>query len=290
MGTLFLLILLLLTGGAGIYFTTSLKSETQAILQDNYKSVDYCHAMQQQLENISFHQSLFSLFDSSLTAQEHNITEPGELAATRSLRNDFEQLKAGDSSKQTIINIQKEIQRIISLNMSAIHNKDEHAKKIADKAVKIIISLSVLVFIIAFLFSYNFPSIVINPINKLSVAIKEISNKNYCHRINVDSRNEFGTLANAFNDMAERLEHFESSNLNKLMFEKTRAEAVINSLKDASIGIDKNNVILFANFQALQLLGLKASEVVGNTVEQLSKVNDLFNFLMKNDIPALLRS
>ena len=31
------------------------------------------------------------------------------------------------------------------------------------------------------------------------------------------------------------------------MFEKSRAEAVINSLKDASIGIDKNNIVLFAN-------------------------------------------
>ena len=43
------------------------------------------------------------------------------------------------------------------------------------------------------------------------------------------------------------LQYFENSNLNKLMFEKSRAEAVINSLKDASIGIDKNNIVLFAN-------------------------------------------
>ena len=44
---------------------------------------------------------------------------------------------------------------------------------------------------------------------------------------------------------------------NKIIFEKTRAEAVINSLKEASIGIDKNNTILFANDQALQLLNLQ---------------------------------
>ena len=78
--------------------------------------------------------------------------------------------------------------------------------------------------------------------------------------------------------MAERLEYFESSNLNKLMFEKSRAEAVINSLKDASIGIDKTNSVLFANYQALQLLGLRSEEVVGKSVDELKTKNDLFGF------------
>lgn len=84
--------------------------------------------------------------------------------------------------------------------------------------------------------------------------------------------------------MAGRLEYFESSNLNKLMFEKNRAEAVINSLKDASIGIDKNNTVLFANFQALQLLGLRFEEVVAKSVDELKVKNDLFKFLTDKEI------
>ena len=86
--------------------------------------------------------------------------------------------------------------------------------------------------------------------------------------------------------MAEKLQYFESSNLNKLMFEKNRAEAVINSLKDASIGIDKNNIILFANQQALQLLGLKTEDVVGKSVREISVRNDLFRFLIENENPV----
>ena len=38
--------------------------------------------------------------------------------------------------------------------------------------------------------------------------------------------------------MAEKLDEYEHSNLSKILFEKQRAETVINSLKDASIGID----------------------------------------------------
>jgi two-component system, NtrC family, sensor histidine kinase KinB len=83
--------------------------------------------------------------------------------------------------------------------------------------------------------------------------------------------------------MAERLQYFESSNLSKLMFEKSRAEAVINSLKDASVGIDKNNIVLFANYQALELLGLRSEEIIGKSVDDIKKKNDLFRFLIDNE-------
>ncbi len=111
--------------------------------------------------------------------------------------------------------------------------------------------------------------------------IKEIGQKNYRHRIHLQSKDEFGQLAASFNKMAEQLEFFESSNLNKILFEKRRAEAVINSLKDASIGIDKNETVLFANGQALQLLGLSAKEIVGMKTADVSDRNDLFCYLLE---------
>ena len=287
LGTIFLFLLLLLTGGAGIFYTATLKSESKAVLKDNYESLLYCYEMQQQLDSIdiNYSQSL-QQFDIALKKQEKNITEPGEDAATHTLSNLFEQLRSGDSTKQNIKEIQKEIQNVLYLNMNAIHNKNTKAEATAERALTIIIGLVAIIFLISFTFSVNFPSIVVNPIRQLTEAIKEISNKNYKHRIHMDNKDEFGTLADAFNNMAQRLEYFESSNLNKLMFEKSRAEAVINSLKDASVGIDKNNVILFANFQALQLLGLKSTEIVGKSVEELSKRNDLFNFLINNETSA----
>ena len=104
--------------------------------------------------------------------------------------------------------------------MQAIQRKSDIARKTAENALTIIIFLGGLVFLIAFTFLVNFPSIVTNPINHLTEAIKEIANKHYTHRIHIDNKDEFGKLANAFNEMAERLEYFESSNLNKLMFEK----------------------------------------------------------------------
>ncbi len=284
LGTFFLFLLLLLTGGAGIYYMAKLKTEGKNVLKDNYKSLSYCNTMQQQLNRIKNYNELsIDNFENALQQQEKNITEPGEDKATLVLRNYFNKYKTGDTTRQNFISIEEQIQTILSLNMAAIQKKSMIAEKTAEDALGIIVLLGSLVFLIALTFLVNFPSIVTSPIRRLTEAIKEIANKNYKHRIHINNKDEFGILADAFNEMAARLEYFESSNLNQLMFEKNRAEAVINSLKDASIGIDKNNVILFANYQALQLLGLPSEEVVGKNVDELKTKNDLFGFLTGNE-------
>jgi two-component system, NtrC family, sensor histidine kinase KinB len=284
LGTLFLFLLLLVTGGVSIFYMAKLKTEGQSVLTANYESLSYCHTMQQQLSgnDVASIQSL-KTFEDALTKQESNVTEPGEDKITAELRNNFNKLKSRDTSKYIIQSIETEIQSILSLNMQAILKKSEIAEKTADNALTIIIALGGIVFLISFTFIVNFPSVVTDPINRFADAIKEIANKNYTHRIHIENKDEFGKLADAFNEMAERLQYFESSNLNKLMFEKSRAEAVINSLKDASIGIDKNDVVLFANFQALQLLGLRSEEIVGKPVSDIKKKNDLFSFLLDSE-------
>lgn len=225
----------------------------------------------------------FARFDSLLAMQEQNLTEKGEKEETDLLRKDFEALKKGDTSVLLKQDMAARIQAILSINMDAIQRKNTQAQKTAETASNVIILLSTIIFIIGLVFSVNFPAIVVTPIKKFSEAIKEISARNYKHRVHLDHDDEFKQLGNAFNDMSERLEGFESSNLNKLIFEKTRAEAVINSLKDASIGIDKDDAVLFANEQALGLLGLSAGEVIGKSVNEISKKNDLLNFLITKE-------
>lgn len=283
LGTLFLFLLLLVTGGVGIYYMAKLKVEGKNVLKDNYESLSYCHTMQQQLNGVTVNdvQSI-KKFEDALKQQQANITEPGEGEATNNLRSNLTKLKTGDTSQQNLQSIEKQLQSILSVNMRAIQNKSNKTEKTAENTLTIIITLSALVVLIAFTFIVNFPSVVTDPMYRLTEAIKEIANKNYKHRIHTKNKDEFGQLANAFNDMAERLEYFERSNLNKLIFEKSRAEAVINSLKDASIGVDKNNCVLFANYQALQLLGLRSEDVVGKTVDELKTKNDLFAFVIDN--------
>lgn len=283
LGTLFLFILLLIMGGVAIYVTTTFKKDAKTVIKDNYESLSYCHAMMENLDSALLQSpKAISVFEQQLTHQEENETEPGEKHVTAELRASFDKIKSGDTSSVNKIIIQQHLQKILTLNMLAIFSKNQKAEKTAANGTTLIIALAAIIFIIAFTFSVNFPSIVAEPISELTQAISAIANKDYKHRVHITNRDEFGKLANAFNNMAERLEYFENSNLNKLMFEKSRAEAVINSLKDASIGIDKNDIVLFANSQALQLLGMNSIEMVGKNVGELSTKNDLFRFLVND--------
>jgi PAS domain S-box-containing protein len=288
LGTLFLFLLLLLSGGLGIYNLVRLKNAAKNILKDNYESLDYCDIMQRQLDSLNIDRSAaLQKFDRALKKEENNITEPGESEATRILRSAFDQLKEGNTSDSLIKNIHRQLHVILTANMSAIQRKNSITETKADNALTYISLIGGVIFLVALTFSFNFPSVLTNPIRDLTEGIQEISKKNYKHRIHIKNRDEFGQMADSFNTMAERLEYFENSNLNKLMFEKSRAEAVINSLKDASVGIDKNNIVLFANNQALQLLGVEAKDVVGKAASEVAETNDLFRFLLneKNNIP-----
>jgi signal transduction histidine kinase len=288
LGTVFLFLLLLLSGGLGIYNLVRLKDAAQTILKDNYESLDYCDIMQRQLDSLDVDRKVaLQRFDDALTKEENNITEPGEGEASATLRSQLNHLKAGNTSDSVIKNIHRQLHLILTANMSAIQRKNSKTEARAETALTYLSMIAGVIFLVAFTFTFNFPSVLTNPIRALTEGIQEISRKNYKYRIHIKNKDEFGQMADSFNAMAERLEYFESSSLNKLMFEKSRAEAVINSLKDASIGIDKNSIVLFANNQALQLLGLQSSDIVTRPVSDVAARNDLFRYLLdeKNNIP-----
>jgi two-component system, NtrC family, sensor histidine kinase KinB len=284
LGVGFLFALLLLVGGIGFYYFNKISIESQDLLKDNYKSVEYGRKMLDALNTWEKEQDTArTIFETNLAAQENNITEQGESTVTNALRSDYNAFLQHDDSMPLQMSLQKNISRIIQINLNAINEKNATAQKAVENAKLIITMIVTLCFLIGFTFMVNFPGLIANPISKLTEGIKAIADKNYSQRIHLQRNDEFGELAKAFNDMAEQLNEYEHSNLAKIMFEKKRAETVINSLKDASIGIDKNGTILFANQQALQLLNLKEPEVVGHKQSDIQQRNDLFRFLTNEE-------
>ena len=61
--------------------------------------------------------------------------------------------------------------------------------------------------------------------------------------------------------MAEKLDEYEHSNLSQIKFEKSRIETIIEQMRDGIIGFDEHRKILFLNFVAEKLLGVKESQI-----------------------------
>lgn len=277
-GLLFLMILVLSIVSARYMY--EIKSDTENVLVNNYRTLEYSRNMLLSLEDSS--ENALKDFDKILAKQEQNITEIYEKEITQKLRNQYQVLLLNPSDSSSTSKLRQNIFKIMDMNMQAIQRKSEIAKKTADNAVFWIAITGTLCFVIAFILLINLPSNIANPIQKLTESIKQIAEKNYSERVALESHNEFGDLAKSFNIMAQKLEEYNNSNLSKLMMEKKRVETLIDKMHDPVIGLDENMRIIFANEEANQILGLPDSELIGFQSKNIALKNDLLRELIKD--------
>jgi PAS domain S-box-containing protein len=283
LGLSFLFTVILVFGVLGIFYINRLSNDAAKVLKNNHESLVYCNSMLKALEDIPEKPEAAVIFEDNLKKQEANITEAGELEATKELRNDFTELIAALKDSSNYQQIRKGIHIISDLNQNAILKKNSVVQKTADNAKLWLTIIFTVLFLVTLTFIFNFPAIISNPVAKLTEGIVEIAGKNYSKRIYLKQKDEFGELANAFNSMAEKLDQYERSNLAQLRFEKSRIETIINQMKDGIIGFDGKKKILFLNAVAEKLLGVKEAEVMGKYSADIAVNNDLMRTLLQKE-------
>ncbi len=277
-GLLFMLIILL--GLVGAIYINALKADTENILVANYNTLDYARKMLVELD-LSDEKSQ-EIFEENLVAQEHTITEVGELEVTQQLRAFYNEFKLNPADSLRKPRMRKEIYKLMEMNMHAIQRKSEHAQETAEIATFWIAATATLCFLIAFTLLINLPSNIADPINELTNSIKQIADKKYSERVHFETHNEYGDLARSFNIMAEKLQEYNNSNLSKLMMEKKRIETLINNMHDPVLGLDEQLNVIFVNEEAVQIIGLKQPDLIGKPAKELALQNDLIRALVQD--------
>ncbi len=310
---LFIVILsLVVVSGYSLY---KLSNDSSAIIKDNYESVQYSKNMLNAIDEIKTLQAekflnpgkIFddkkytdnlAAFEKNLSAEEHDITEPGEGDFTSSLRtnsrvyfNSFAKIKHDSSFNQEVYSeqilpayrtLKGLIIQVMDVNLQAMIRKNNQAQHTASQAIALMAIFGTLILILALTFSLNFPGYIANPIRELTEGIKQIAEKNYGQSLHFESNDEFGELAAAFNSMALKLNEYENTSLAKTLFEKKRIETIINNMRDAIIGLDENLEILFVNNEASKILGMHAMELTGKYAPDMAIINDLLRSLIKD--------
>lgn len=285
----FLFLMALISSGLADYYLTRLSNDSKAILKDNYRSLVYVKAIEQALDYPKTVNPTVKLqtIESNISKEEQNITEPGEEQLADSLRSTFEVYKLSINNPQATTQLSSKIRgilyNIMQLNMNGIEHRNSKATTTANGAIILVSLVGSLCFLIAFSFMINFPGYIANPVKELISGIKEIANKNYNKRLMFPPKDEFGDLAIAFNQMAGKLNEYESSNVASILFEKRRIETIINSMGDAIIGIDDKQFIIFANTVACTLIGIPEDKLTGQYAPNVALENDLLrNMLFVN--------
>lgn len=257
-----------------------LRSEGTNVIKANYNSIAYMQAMLELLDTETDTIRRTQGLRAQLALQQATITEPSEAEATASLAEAVRAAVHAPADLAAISALRKAIARVIDLNRNAIVLKAEAQEERGERAVLWISLAATFGFLIAFSLFLGVPEQLTEPIRKLTEGIDRIAAGHYSERVELRRRDEFGQMAARFNAMAAELERWQNSNLAHIMTEKARAEAVINSLRDPSIGVDESGRVLFMNRQAADLLGVEPGEMLGLDRVEAARRNDLIAHIL----------
>ena len=73
---------------------------------------------------------------------------------------------------------------------------------------------------------------------------------------------EFNKLGLAFNQMTKQLDIYKQMDIEKILNEKSKAEAIVESISDGIIVTDMNNNIILVNEAAEKIFNIKEQDVL----------------------------
>jgi len=285
-------VVLIIISVLSVTLISKLGSNSQTILQDNYRSVLASQRMKESIERIDS-AALFllaarpdkalpqaslnrPLFESELKVQEGNITEPGEAEVTARLRalwteyqRKFDQLAAmtdPQTARQFYFTelepafekVKNTADEILALNQDAMVRKSNDVQRAAERMNTITISAVVAAVILGLFVSTVLTRRLLRPLLQLSQATKSLGEGNFNARANLRGNDELAQLARDFNAMADRLSQYRNSSLGELLQAQLAMQAAIDSLPDPVVIFGVGGDVTNVNRAAETLLGFSA--------------------------------
>lgn len=295
----------------------NLKSAINDIMVENYRSVLAAEQMMEALERQDSGELIF-LFNKKeegkkiirenrvefikwLGRAEDNITIEGEGKLLESINSDYKKfmkfyneleiLFSKDVKKAQkfyfnnvmphFTNLKKQTQELLLMNQRNMYEAQQAANQNTTEAVYTTLIFSIIVVILAIFFGLYFSSQIIKPIRELEKKAKQIGEGDLDSRIEIKTKDEIGELAKEFNSMTEKLQQYDKINVQRLVSEKKKSEAIVKSISSPLIVTDSEYKIVLLNPAAEELFDISENKVINKHF--LEEVNDeeIFN-LMKN--------
>lgn len=298
-----------------IFNFQGLKNAIENMMQANYLSIELGQEMGVSLERQDAAVLSYLFLDNSsdavaafkeneraflknLARAEDNITEPGEEKLLKNLNAaytayllKYTTLLQLDREKATpyyysemipLLDTCKAATReLIAINQQGMlgrRNETEHMAAQATVSTSVTAGAAILAgLIIAVVISNR----IIGPINNLIHKMKRIEEGDYSHQIPVVGDDEIAVLAKEYNIMAEQLRLYAQMNVEKIMQEKQKAEAVVEGISDGVIVTDRENRILLMNPAAEKELGVLEQDALHRHFLETVKQEDIFQAIQR---------
>lgn len=292
--------LLLVTGIWAIYNFISLNQAIKDIMVASYRSVVASQKMIEALEQQDNAASSFLFvnpdtdgignfltnqqeFSKWYTIAQGNVTFLGERETLKRINEDYHlyliyfqrlrEMSLKNSSQvrdfyfkeltPQFTKVKRECYALLNINQNHMVRADNRAKVNAGKAIFSTTGVSLLAVFLAIFLGYKISAIIITPTLKLTEHAKKIGEGDLDQTIKVETKDEIGKLAEEFNRMTERLREYEKHNIEKLIAERRRANAIVRSIPDPLIVVDADYRIIAINSSAEKLFIIKEKQVKG---------------------------
>lgn len=278
---------------------SALGDASNAILQDNYRSILAAEIMLDALERQdsavlltvtgdperadSLYQAHAAQFYQWLGRAKDNITIPRETIIIDSLETqyaayiqaygDFQQAftrgRPGDTFqtryRTQLLPLFQELRQatlqLRQVNESTMYAASDRAEQLAGRALWSTLGIGIAGILLGLIGSYWIASRITRPLQRMMAATQEIAQGDYDTRVPEETGDELGELAQEFNTMTAKLAEYHNMNIQQIVAEKQKNEAILQSIDDPMVVIGPDRSLRNCNEAAIRLFDLRHSDV-----------------------------
>lgn len=286
-GTLLLLVLAVLLGIYALPVIYRLGGAIRETLYRNYVSIDAAQHMHKALmtlqlaerdgrarEALPHSQETFMHW---MDVENHDFTEVGEpeLAAdiegkAHKLFDEISAAPAGARHDVEFAELHARLDDLIQMNKAAMFRADSRAAQLGKRLGFEFAAGLVVLLAVGAAISWGLGWALSRPLIELADRLRSVSQRRTQARLGPQRLAELEDVAREFNQMAEQLEQYEKLNVERLLYEKSKTEAMIESLEDGVVLIDSEGIVAHINEIAALIMGLEPAEALGNPFDDLS--------------------
>jgi PAS domain S-box-containing protein len=159
--------------------------------------------------------------------------------------------------------------RVFDANQRAITAAETTTRSLANQTAFGVLIASIVALGMSVLATLWLTKSVVEPAERLTETVKQIGRGKLDLKIDVLSGDEIGQLSREFNKMTERLRQFEQMNIDQILAEKRKSEAIVASMTDGIIVTDGRGRIVHVNGVVAGLFEIDAARAVGSPVGQV---------------------
>jgi two-component system, NtrC family, sensor histidine kinase KinB len=283
-----ILILFLGVGLYAVWLFNRLGPSIDVILKENYQSVLAGQQMKESAERmdsgLSFAlageerrgRDLFNennpIFQENLQRELRNITVPGEgelankikeaEARYQTLVQTFWDTSEAEARRKMYFSqllplfteIKNNAQEVIRINQENMVQADHHARALSADSTRAMVILLVFGIALALSLGYGLQRTILRPIQTLTAVSKELGEGRLDQVVPVESNDELGQLADAFNKLAARLRVYRQTTTDQLSQARHMTEITFSAFPDSILALSMDGKINFANPAAGKLL------------------------------------